>query len=172
MSVPHERTSATRFSVAVDDALRAAGWQPGRWDIRQAEQWADTLRGHTSAGGHTHAVFPAAVEVWAEFGNLHIAPTGPGRHIAPSSVRIDPMPGLYAARTLSDLGRALDTEICPLGTEGDSHTLLTIDTTGRVYGLDHTGDWYLGDDFDTALAALMTGTHPQRLTPRAADRQE
>ncbi|MBB1247311.1 SUKH-3 domain-containing protein, partial [Streptomyces durbertensis] len=63
-------TVTTRFPAAVDAALRAAGWQPGRWDIRQAEIWADTLRAHTSPSGHLHHVFPAAVEAWAEFGGL------------------------------------------------------------------------------------------------------
>ena len=169
MSVPHERSSTTRFSVAVDDALRAAGWQPGRWDMLRAEQWADTLRGHTTAAGHQHAVLPAAVEIWAEFGALTVDPTGPGRHVAPAAVRIDPLPGLHSARTLVDLGRALGTEICPLGTEGDGTTLLAVDLDGRVYGLDHTGDWYLGADFDAALTALITGTRPQRLTPYEAE---
>ncbi|WP_333745121.1 SUKH-3 domain-containing protein, partial [Streptomyces ardesiacus] len=79
-----DRTSTTRFPVPVDAALRDAGWQPGRWDIKQAEIWADTLRAHTSPAGHRHTVFPAAVEAWAEFGGLHVTPTGPGRQIAPA----------------------------------------------------------------------------------------
>lgn len=167
MSTPHQRTSATRFPVPVDDALRTAGWHPGRWDIRQAERWADTLRGHTTPGGHQHSVFPAAVEVWAEFGDLPINPTGPadsGRDQAPAALRIDPLLALHATRTLADLGRALDTEICPLGTDGDHAALLVMDTDGRVYSLDHTGDWYLGRDFDTALSGLLTGVRPERLT--------
>ncbi|MEU2722025.1 SUKH-3 domain-containing protein [Streptomyces smyrnaeus] len=154
----------TRFPVAVDDPLRTAGWEPGRWDIRQAEQWADTLRGHISPGGHRHAVFPAAVEVWAEFGTLHITPTGPGRHLAPSPVYIDPLPGLHSARTFSDLGRALGTQVCPIGIEGEDEALLAIDAERRVYSIDATGDWYLGADFDAALSALLMGLVPARLS--------
>ncbi|MEV7284207.1 SUKH-3 domain-containing protein [Streptomyces sp. NPDC093252] len=160
-----DRTSTTRFPVPVDAALRAAGWVPGRWDIKQAEIWADTLREHTSPAGHTHAVFPAAVEVWAEFGGLRIAPTGPGRRIAPVGLHVDPLHGLHLARTLADLGRALDTEVSPLGAEPHSQALLAIDTQGRVYALDHTGDWYLGQDMDHALTTLVSGTEPHRLTP-------
>ncbi|MFD8266429.1 SUKH-3 domain-containing protein [Streptomyces althioticus] len=152
-----DRTSTTRFAVPVDAALRAAGWQPGRWDIKQAEIWADTLRDHTSPAGHRHTVFPAAVEAWAEFGGLHIRPTGPGRQIAPTPLHIDPLHGLHLARTL-------DTQVCPLGAEPDTQALLAIDAQGRVYALDHTGDWYLGPDIDHALATLISGITPQRLT--------
>ncbi|MET8954415.1 SUKH-3 domain-containing protein [Streptomyces sp. NPDC004393] len=159
-----DRSSSTRFSVPVDAALRTAGWQPGRWNIKQAELWADTLRGHASPAGHRHAVFPAAVEAWAEFGGLHITAQGPGRQLAPATLHLDPLHGLHMARTLGDLGRALDTQVCPLGEESDSHALLAIDTEGRVYSLDHTGDWYVGPDIDHGLATLLTGIEPVRLT--------
>ncbi|CAM5370536.1 MULTISPECIES: SUKH-3 domain-containing protein [Streptomyces] len=157
-------STTTRFPVAVDAALREAGWQPGRWDIRQAEEWADALRSHASPAGHRHAVFPAAVEAWAEFGGLRITAAAPGRHIAPTAVRIDPLSGLHLARTLGDLGRALETEVSPLGAEGEEQAVLAIDTEGRVYSIDHTGDWFLGQDIDEALATLVTGTQPPRLT--------
>ena len=64
----------------------------------------------------------------------------------------------------ADLGRALGTELAPLGEEGDHQAVLAMDAEGRVYSLDHTGDWYLGHDIDTALATLVTGTRPTRLT--------
>ncbi|MER6752131.1 SUKH-3 domain-containing protein [Streptomyces fungicidicus] len=159
-----DRTSTTRFPVPVDAALRTAGWQPGHWDIKQAEIWADTLRDHTSPAGHRHAVFPAAVEAWAEFGGLRISPGGPGRQIAPATLHLDPLHGLHMARTLGDLGRALDTEVSPLGAETDTQALLAIDAQGRVYALDHTGDWYLGPHIDHALTSLVSGTQPTRLT--------
>ncbi|MFF3752947.1 SUKH-3 domain-containing protein [Streptomyces sp. NPDC002018] len=154
----------TRFPVPVDAALREAGWQPGRWDIRQAEEWADALRAHTTPAGHRLSVFPAAVEAWAEFGGLRLSAPGPGRQIAPATVRIDPLAGLHLARTLADLGRSLDTEISPLGEENDGQAVLAIDSTGRVFSIDHTGDWYLGPDLDQALGILLTGLEPARLT--------
>ncbi|BFO22221.1 hypothetical protein SHKM778_86090 [Streptomyces sp. KM77-8] len=68
------------------------------------------------------------------------------------------------ARTLADLGRALGTDVCPLGAETDTRALLAIDALGRAYALDHTGDWYLGPDIDHALATLVSGIRPARLT--------
>ncbi|MEV5979237.1 SUKH-3 domain-containing protein [Streptomyces sp. NPDC052114] len=170
MHADHSATAApaaggsTRFPVPVDAALRAAGWRAGRWDIKQAEIWADALRGHTSPAGHRHTVFPAAVEAWAEFGGLQIVPQGPGRQIAPATVHLDPMYGLHLARTLGDLGRALDTEVCPIGEETETQALLAIDAEGRVYSLDHSGDWFLGAHIDQALSTLVTGAQPIRLT--------
>ncbi|WNI15844.1 SUKH-3 domain-containing protein [Streptomyces sp. ITFR-21] len=155
----------TRFPAGVDAALRAAGWQPGRWDIKQAEGWADRLRAHRSPGGHRHAVSPAAVEAWAEFGGLKIPPApAAGRQVAPSVLVVDPMRGLHLARTLGDLGRALESEVSPLGEEAGTGALLAIDAEGRVYAVDHTGDWYAGPDIDRALAALLGGIRPVRLT--------
>ncbi|MFB7058263.1 SUKH-3 domain-containing protein [Streptomyces vinaceus] len=163
-SASYDRSSATRFPGPVDTALRTAGWEPGRWDIKQAEYWADALRDHTTPAGHRHTVFPAAVEAWAEFGGLRISAPGPGRQIAPAPVRLDPLTGLHLARTFADLGRALSTELCPLGVDADAGSHLAIDREGRVYGIDHTGDWYLGTDLDEALTLLLTGLQPTRLT--------
>lgn len=163
-SASYDRSSATRFPGPVDTALRTAGWEPGRWDIKQAEFWADALRDHTTPAGHRHTVFPAAVEAWAEFGGLHITAPGPGRQTAPTPVRLDPLTGLHLARTFADLGRALSTELCPLGIDADAGSHLAIDREGRVYGIDHTGDWYLGTDLDEALTLLLTGLQPTRLT--------
>lgn len=155
---------SSRFAAPVDTALRDAGWEPGRWDITQAEIWADTLRDHTSPAGHRHAIFPAAVEAWAEFGSLRIVPAGTGRHVAPLHLDMDPLHGLHMARTLGDLGRALATEVAPLGEETETHALLAMDAEGRVYAVDHTGDWYVGPDIDGALSRLLTGVKAVRLT--------
>ncbi|MFD5071420.1 SUKH-3 domain-containing protein, partial [Streptomyces sp. NPDC058369] len=51
----------------------------------------------------------------------------------------------------------------PRREEGDGQAVLAIDVAGRVYSIDHTGDWYLGQDIDAALATLVTGLQPERL---------
>jgi hypothetical protein len=129
--------------------------------------WADILGAHVSPAGHRHAVFPAAVEAWAEFGGLTVpAVAGQGRHVAPTPVVIDPMCGLHLARTLGDLGRALGVPVCPLGEEATGQAQLAIDAHGRVYSLDHTGDYYVGPTVHRAIVTLTTGIRPTRLAPQ------
>ena len=154
-----------RFPAAVEAVLREAGWRPGRWNMGLAESWADRLRAHTSPGGHRHSLFPAAVEAWAEFGSLWIEAQGAGRQIARTSFVVDPLRGLHLARTFGDLGEALGTEVCPLGEEEDGRGILAIDAKGRVYSLDHAGDWFLGASIDEALITLISGLQPVKLGP-------
>ncbi|MFC9324671.1 SUKH-3 domain-containing protein [Kitasatospora sp. NPDC057015] len=164
-----------RFPADVAAALKQAGWHPGRWQIQQAEEWADALAGYGAPGdahGVRHSVFPAAVEAWAEFGGLAFEPAGAGRDLARTPFLLDPLCGLHQPRTLADLGRALDTKLAPLGEEMYGRALLAIDEAGRVYSLDHTGEWYLGDGVDQAVAALLLGTLPQRLRTAADPRPD
>ncbi|MFE6053444.1 SUKH-3 domain-containing protein [Kitasatospora sp. NPDC056446] len=156
-----------RFPADVAAELKAAGWHPGRWQIRQAEEWADALVGHGAPTGVRHSVFPAAVEAWAEFGGLAFDLSGPGRQLARTPFLIDPLCGLHQPRTLLDLGRALGCQVAPLGEEAYGQALLAVDEEGRVYSLDHTGEWFLGHGIDQAVTALVLGTAPERL--RTAD---
>ncbi|MFB7949919.1 SUKH-3 domain-containing protein [Kitasatospora phosalacinea] len=148
-------------------ALKQAGWHPGRWEIRQAEQWADALVAYGGPLEPQHAVFPAAIEAWAEFGGLAFDVPGAGDTLARTPFLLDPRCGLHAPRTLADLGRALDTRLAPLGEELYGQALLAIDERGRVYSLDHTGEWYLGPSVDRAIGTLVLGHAPHRL--RTAD---
>ncbi|MFD0264392.1 SUKH-3 domain-containing protein [Kitasatospora indigofera] len=155
-----------RFPADVAAELKQAGWHPGRWQIQQAEEWADALAGYGTPGdahGVRHSVFPAAVEAWAEFGGLHFEPSGAGRDLARTPFLLDPLCGLHQPRTLADLGRALDTKLAPLGEEMYGRALLAIDEAGRVYSLDHTGEWFLGEGVDQAVTTLLLGTLPERL---------
>ncbi|MFJ1752053.1 SUKH-3 domain-containing protein [Kitasatospora sp. NPDC088134] len=152
-----------RFPADVAAALKQAGWHPGRWEIRQAEQWADALVAHGGPLEPQHAVFPAAIEAWAEFGGLAFDVPGPGQVLARTPFLLDPRCGLHAPRALADLGRALDTRLAPLGEELHGQALLAIDEQGRVYSLDHTGEWFLGHGVDRAIATLVLGLAPHRL---------
>jgi hypothetical protein len=103
------------------------------------------------------------VEAWAEFGGIAVDLVGAGAHQARTPFAVDPMRGLHQPRTLADLGRALDTTVAPLGEENGGQALLVIDAFGRVYSLDHTGEWYLGPTVDHAVSTLILGLAPERL---------
>jgi hypothetical protein len=143
--------------------LKHAGWHPGRWQIRQAEAWADAVALYDSPHGHHHSIFPAAVEAWAEFGGIAVDLAGAGTRLARTPFVIDPLRGLHQPRTLADFGRALGSPVAPLGEENGGQALLAIDADGRVYSLDHTGEWYLGQTIYQALTTLVMGTVPERL---------
>jgi hypothetical protein len=51
----------------------------------------------------------------------------------------------------------------PLGVEGDHDALLAVDEQGRVFALDHAGEWFLGDTVADALRTLVTGAQPARV---------
>ena len=152
-----------RFPAEVASVLAKAGWFPGRRQLPQAERWADSLAGYTSPEGHRHALFPAAMEAWAEFGGLAVTLEGAGREQARTAFVLDPLAGLYQPRTLADLGRCLELPLAPLGTEREGQALLAIDALGRVHSLDHSGEWFLGQTVDQALGGLILGTSPERL---------
>jgi hypothetical protein len=156
-----------RFPQEVASALARAGWFPGRRLRPRTEQWIGALHGHVSPDGHRHSVFPAAVEAWAEFGELTVDLDGAGRFLARTPFTINPMAGLHRPRTLADLGRALGLGLAPLGEEHISQALLAIDAMGRVHSLDSSGDWFLGETVDQALTTLIAGTAPARLALHA-----
>ncbi|WP_037608147.1 SUKH-3 domain-containing protein [Streptacidiphilus rugosus] len=152
-----------RFPAEVASALTKAGWFPGRKRLQRAEEWAGQLTAYASPEGHRHAVFPAALEAWAEFGELSVTLDGPGAEVARTPFSIDPLCGLHQPRTLADLGRSLELPVCPLGEERAGAALLAIDAVGRVYSLDHAGEWFLGHSMDQALTTLIAGRRAERL---------
>jgi hypothetical protein len=152
-----------RFPAEVASVLTKSGWFPGRKRLDRAEEWAETLDSYASPEGHRHTVFPAAVEAWAEFGDVTVALEGAGAQVARTPFVVDPLRGLHQPRTLADLGRALELPVCPLGEERDGQALLAIDAVGRVYSLDHTGEWFLGHSMDQALTTLISGLRAERL---------
>ena len=155
------RALEVRFPADAAAALKAGGWYPDRRKLLRAEAWARTL---ADAG---HAVFPAAIEAFAEFGDVTVDVKGPGADVARTSFTVDPLRGLHQPRTVADLGRALELPTCPLGEERDGAALLVLDAAGRVYSLDHAGEWFLGHTVDQAFITLILGFAPERLRPVA-----
>jgi hypothetical protein len=154
----------SRFPTEVVYELGRAGWTVGRKRLSQAEAWAKQVADHESPDGYRHTVFPAALDAWSEFGGIRVAVEGRGANVARRPFRIDPTACLHLTRTLADVGRSIGTNLCPLGEEDDGGGYLAIDPAGRVFAIDHTGEWFLGDSLDAALTTLILGTTPKRIS--------
>ncbi|MFB9239354.1 SUKH-3 domain-containing protein [Plantactinospora siamensis] len=152
-----------RIPDPVAEALAAAGWQPGRRAEDRAREWALRIGGYATPDGRQHTVLPAAIEAYAEFGGLRVPPAGPGEEVAASAVDLDPLRALHSVATLAGLADALGVPLSPLGVENDGAGILAVDRTGRVFLLDHAGDWYLGETVPEALAVLLLGRQPARI---------
>jgi hypothetical protein len=152
-----------RFPPEVLDVLRAAGWSQGRRTDAEAAMAADIVRAQVGRHGERTESFPAAVEALSEFGGVYVIQDGPGRYLARRPFAIDPTEVAATTETLADLGKHLRTRLFPIGMEGDHDSILAIDEAGRVYAIDHTGTWLLGDTMDAALITLVTGAQPPRL---------
>jgi hypothetical protein len=152
-----------RFPPSVVEVLEAAGWRDGRRDDPQAQSWALTVASFASPDGSQHEVVGPAIEAYAEFGGVRVRGGGAGEQIVRSTFTINPLRALPTVRTLAALAGAIGAPLTPLGEEGDGVGLLAVDATGRVFLLDHAGDWHLGSTVDEALTNLVLGRQPARL---------
>lgn len=137
-----------RFPAEVAEVLSEAGWSPGR---RPDDQTAEAVRQVCDQVGRHGArteVFDAAVEALTEFCGLYVIQDGPGRDLRRRPFALDPTRVTATTETLADLGRVLGTGLFPLGMEGNHDSVLAIDRSGRVFAIDHTGVWHLGDTID------------------------
>jgi hypothetical protein len=155
--------SSGRFQPLVAEILEAAGWRDGRRDEPRAQSWALTVASYASPDGRQHQVVPAAIDAYAEFGGVSVHGGAPGEQTVRSSFSIDPLKVLPSVRTLAALSEAIGAPLTPLGEEGDGVGILSVDGYGRVFLLDHAGDWYLGSTVDEALTTLVLGRQPVRL---------
>ncbi|MFY1635108.1 SUKH-3 domain-containing protein [Solwaraspora sp. WMMB335] len=152
-----------RFPPAVAAVLSRAGWHAGRRDDGRARDWALRVAGHVAPDGRQHHVVGPAFDAYAEYGGLRVEPPGSGEQIAPSTFHLDPMRAVHTVATLGGLGAALRQPLSPLGVTTDGPGILAIDALGRVFVLDHGGDWYLGPAAPEAITALVLGLRPARV---------
>jgi hypothetical protein len=143
------------IAADVADVLRAYGWREGR---RATEETAAAVR------LVPYEPFPAAVTALEEFGGLYIAQDGPGRELRRRPFALDPTLVPPSGQALADFSRVLGVRLYPIGIEGGADALLVIDEQGRVFALDHAGEWYLGATAADAITTLVTGAQPPRIT--------
>lgn len=163
--------SEGRFTPAVEAALRAAGWHPGR--KLSPEQMAEYRRAVDRPGllgGRLWTVIGLPDRVLEEFGGLVFDGGGPGLDLNPRPFALDPTLAAHSVDTLVDAGRALGTPLIPLGVEGLDEAVLALASHGEVLAIDPVGEWSLGATIEEALDTLVTGRHPRPATP-AGDRR-
>ncbi len=152
-----------RFPPQVAEILAAAGWSPGWRDEERAREWALRIAADAAADGRQHVMTTAAMQAYAEFGGLRLHPQGEGEQVAPSDVHLDPFRVRHSVATLAELASVTGAPLSPLGEEGDGTGILAVDEQGRVFVLDHTGDWFLGASVEEALGTLLLGRQPSRV---------
>ncbi|MGC5054870.1 SUKH-3 domain-containing protein [Micromonospora sp. DT48] len=153
-----------RFPPSVAQTLAAAGWRPDHSDESRGREWGLRMAAHATPSGRQHTVTDRAIKAYAEFGGLRVDPQADGdQEVAPSSFHLDPFLVRHSVETLAELAEAIGAPLSPLGEEGDGTGILAIDQHGRVFVLDHVGDWFLGENLDEALTTLVLGRRPAKV---------
>jgi hypothetical protein len=157
-----------RFSPVVQAALLAAGWQPGRRLPAQtvAEMHLE-VRERVGVFGGRLRPHTAATQALTEFGGLTVGTAQDGTDLHPRPFALDPGLAADSVETMIDVGRALGTDVYPLGIEGLHDAVLAITTLGAVLAIDPVGEWLLGETMDEALETLITGRRPSPALPTA-----
>lgn len=142
-----------QFSSLTEQALRKAGWYPGRAVDDKVEIWDAAL----SREGFT--MFPSARKALLQFGQLDVRVSGPGLECAREPFEIDPLKGVGEKGYFDELAAALGAQLYPLGEACGGHCLLAIDENGRVFA-DLNEMRLIGTSIEEALEALIVGKVP------------
>lgn len=152
-----------RFSGRVAAALADAGWQPDRDTTGPTTEAIELTCQTLGEDGRRHTPFRAAVLALVEFGGLTVDPGDDGVDLIPRPFVFDPTLVAASVETLADVGSVLGVSLFPIGAEGDMDAILAIDERGRVFSIDHAGEWFLGETLDEAVETLVLGRNPERV---------
>lgn len=140
----------TRWSAETDRALRLAGWHPGR--SVSTEEWERVLR-EADEGFEMH---DAARRFLTEFGGLEFRLKGPGRTMARSPFRIDPLLAKWDFEIIDLQSEEVGTCLYPIGDADRGNFYLTMAADGAVHhGMDYV--CLLADNGDKALEKFIEG---------------
>ncbi|MGW7690555.1 SUKH-3 domain-containing protein [Streptomyces asiaticus] len=147
-----------------NEALVAAGWQPGRDAGNRALLGILETSSTVALDGVTAwQTFPAVEQAVREFYGLTVAPAGPGVDVAATGCVVDPSLGRHALRTFAAFEEGLGHRLFPFG-RTDADALLAVDDEGRLFAVDHSGWWLLGESAAEGLVSLAEGRAPRRVT--------
>lgn len=143
----------TEYSPEVEDALRAAGWTPGR--STDVAGWtglfeADGVRAHD-----------AAIAFLREYGGLSFDLAGPGVNRAKSPFAFDPAQCEGEGDRFAEFGEEIGRELFPIGVLDRGALFLGIDENAEIYVV----ETWIGSfgAMPAALEKLVLGVAPTEL---------
>ncbi|MFE1933799.1 SUKH-3 domain-containing protein [Streptomyces sp. NPDC059474] len=161
---PSRRGDHAAVSGRGNEALVAAGWRPGRDAGNRALLGILETTSTVALDGVTAwQTFSAVEQALREFYGLTVAPAGPGVDVAATGCVVDPSLGRYALRTFAAFQEGLGHRLFPFG-RTDAGALLAVDDKGRLFAVDHSGWWLLGESAGEGLASLAEGRAPWRVS--------
>lgn len=150
-----------RFPDEVAAVLGDGGWLPLPDFV--AEALADTMIEETvevAGKRFRHEAFQVARQLVADFPGIMCGRRGPGGQRAIRLLQLDPPTAAYTADVLGEFAGVIGSRLFPIGVEAQGDAFLAVDETGRVFGFDQGGEWFLGESIDVAIVSLMTGSGP------------
>jgi hypothetical protein len=111
---------------------------------------------------HRHTASPAALEALGRYLDADWSVEVPGRSVRTTAFHIDPAWAADTTDTLARVSKRVGAPLFPLGTAGHDG-FLAVDTGGRVYLIDATGEWLLGTGLPAALDTLLLGRTATRV---------
>ncbi|CNE56568.1 Uncharacterised protein [Mycobacterium tuberculosis] len=153
-----------RFHLDVETTLFDAGWLPGRDAAGRVDPWLADFSAQTDSSGRSHEIFPAARDIYREFGLLDLYPFGRGEETGAFPIHFFPADVPLSHVSAFGLAARLGMRTFPIGRTDDSTNVLIVDEKGRVY-MDHdiAGELFLGPTIDAALEVLVRGLHAPTL---------
>jgi len=139
---------------AVEDALRAAGWWPGRRH--------DTARWEAELLALGYVVTDPGVELLREVGGLKVVgPEGyPGAHYGPGEVWFDPLVGLMLEpEDLAEVEAAFGQQLMCVGQYGPMY-MLAVGSEGLMVATDSGTTFVQGATVAEGLVQLITRSAP------------
>jgi hypothetical protein len=153
------------FGIGVNRAAPPVVGAPNDSDERfdTVRRWALTVTGYAAPDGRHHALPAAALDAYRRVGGQRHEAPGGGVEVAASGYVIDPTLALPTVATLDALGAAVGARMAPLGLEIGGPGILAVDEHGRLFVIDHTAEWFLGDTVEQGLQTLLSGRAPRRV---------
>lgn len=148
------KAAAERFPPDVLEALRLAGWRPGRSHRAAVDAW---LRANMEdlAGLELSDAARAALD---EFGGLYVRQAGPGG--APNGgfpTQLDPSHIPVRIGGVRAFIHRIGINVFPIGYHEDGPSHVVIDPAGRVFLLHWIDDFVVADSMDEAVLWLVRG---------------